>query len=165
MPTRAQLSKAAEQSGEHTPLMIAALEGDLETVNALLSLKANVNVPDNEGRTALMFAVVNSHAEIVEALLRAGARVNARARDGGTALMLAASNGNAQITRLLLNNGAKTGYRYVSTGETAADLAADRGHTEVVEILQMRTPRKNPVSNGGQSRNTRGGEHENSLSN
>jgi uncharacterized protein len=152
VPTRAQLSKAAEHRDEHTPLMRAALEGDTETVGALLASRANVNAKDNEGRTALMFAVVNSHADSVKVLLRAGARVNARARDGGTALMLAAMNGDAEITQILLNNGAKTGYRYISTGKTAATLAADRGHSAIVELLQRRVTGENRDSSRSQSR-------------
>jgi ankyrin repeat protein len=143
VPTRDQLSKAAEHKDEHTPLMIAALEGDTETVRTLLAHGARVNAKDNEGHTALMFAVINSHSEIVKALLRAGARVNARAGDGGTALMLAATNGDAEITQILLNDGAKTGYRYTSTGQTAATLAADRGHIAIVELLQKRVASEN----------------------
>ena len=141
MPTRAELSKAAEQREEHTPLMIAALEGDTGTVADLLAVRTNVNAKDNEGRTALMFAVVNSHPKIVKALLRAGARVNARARDGGTALMLAASNGDIEIARMLLKKGAKTGYSYVSTGQTAAAIAAERHYEDLVELLQKRVVR------------------------
>jgi len=76
MPTRAELSKAAEHEDEHTPLMIAALEGNTEAVKNLLALGGRVNAKDNKGHTALMFAVINSHTEIVKALLRAGARVN-----------------------------------------------------------------------------------------
>jgi uncharacterized protein len=136
MPTRADLSKAAEHKNEHTPLMIAALEGDMEAVDYLLAGGAQVNAKDNEGRTALMFAVVNSHPKIVKALIRAGAHVNARASDGGTPLMLAAANGDASITRMLLNSGAKTGYKYASTGDTAKKLASDRGHNAVVELLR-----------------------------
>ena len=163
MPTRADLSKAAEHQDEHTPLMIAALEGDLGAVNDLLSGGGRVNAKDNVGRTALMFAVVNSHPKIVKVLLRAGAHVNARAHDGSTALILAAMNGDAEIVQVLLNHGAKTGYRFVSTGKTAAALAADRGHSEVVELLQRPFPVKEPVDNQRQSRNSRG-KHENTLS-
>jgi ankyrin repeat protein len=138
MPTRAELSKAAEHTDEHTPLMRAALEGDSGSVKGLLAGRVNVNVRDNEGRTALMFAVINSHSKIAKTLLEAGAHVNARARDGNTALMLAAMNGNAEITELLLNEGARIGYKCPSTGKTAADLAADRGHTGIAKLLQER---------------------------
>src|SRR5688572_14372290 len=163
MPTRVELSKAAEHADEHTPLMIAALGGDLADVNDLLSIGGRLNAKDDVGRTALMFAVVNSHPKIVKALLRAGAHVNARAHDGSTALMLAAMNGDAEIVRILLNNGAKIDYRFVSTGKTAADVAADRGHSEVVELLQRPFAVKERVDNQRQSRHSRG-KHENTIS-
>jgi uncharacterized protein len=152
MPTRADLSKAAEHQDEHSPLMIAALGGDLAAVNDLLSIGGRLNAKDDVGRTALMFAVVNFHPKIVKALLRAGAHVNARAHDGSTALMLAAMNGDAEIVQVLLNHGAKTGYRFVSTGKTAAALAADRGHSEVVELLQRPFPVNHRVGNQRESR-------------
>ena len=163
MPTRADLSKAAEHQDEHTPLMIAALEGDLGAVNDLLSGGGRVNAKDDVGRTALMFAVVNSHAKIVKVLLRAGAHVNARAHDGSTALMLAAMNGDAEIIQILLNNGAKAGYRFVSTGKTAAALAADRGHSEVVELLQQPFRSNIGSATRGNRANLRG-KHENTIS-
>lgn len=46
MPTRAQLSEAAEQRCGHTSLMLAALEGETETVKSLLSSGADVNEKD-----------------------------------------------------------------------------------------------------------------------
>jgi ankyrin repeat protein len=52
--------------------------------------------------------------------------------------MLAAANGDVEITRMLLKAGAKTGYKYVSSGATAASLAGQRGHTNIIELLQRR---------------------------
>ena len=142
MPSRADLSAAQESKSGHTLLMIAALQGDTVVVKHQLACGAAVNAKDDEGRTALMFAVANSHAEIVKTLLHAEARVNARARDGSTALMLAAANGNVEITRMLLEAGAKTGYRYVSSRATAASLAVQKGHTEILELLHNRVTGK-----------------------
>jgi len=83
-----------------------------------------------------MFAVINMHTRTVKALLDLGADVNARAHDGGTALMLAASCGDEEIVRLLLNKGADVSGHYVATGKTAADLAAEKGHTAIIELLK-----------------------------
>ena len=90
MTTRAQMSESAEHEEGHTALMLAALEGQTETVKRLLEGGADINVRDDEGRTALMFAVTNLHTDSVKALLEHGADVNTRNNDGCTALILAA---------------------------------------------------------------------------
>ncbi len=122
--------------------MCAALEGQTEEVRTLLTKGADVNAKDDEGRTALMFAVINLHLDTAKALLEHGADVNARADDGGTALMLAASCGDAGIVRVLLDKGADLKGSYVQTGKTAATLAAEKGHTPVVDLLKRASARK-----------------------
>jgi ankyrin repeat protein len=142
MPTRAQLSEIEADKEWHTPLMRAALAGDTEAVKVLAAKGEDVNAQDHAGRTALMFAVINMHTDAVSALLDLGADVNVRARDGGTALMLAASCGDEGLTRLLLDKGADVSGRYVATGKTAADLAAEKGHAAIVKLLDRATARK-----------------------
>lgn len=123
----------------HTPLMCAALAGDTETVKTMLRRGASINLRDNEGRTALMFAVVNHHHATVEAILQFGADVNIQDCNGGTALMLAASGGDAEITQMLLNTGANFQACYVLTGKTAISLAAERGYSNIVELIERKT--------------------------
>ena len=122
--------------------MCAALAGDTEAVKDLVAKGADVNAQDDEGRTALMFAVINMHHGTVKVLLESGADVNVRANDGGTALMLVASCGDEEIVRLLLDKGADVSGRYVSTGATAMDLAAEKGHAAIVELLKRAAARK-----------------------
>jgi ankyrin repeat protein len=142
MPTRANMS-AAERYKEHrTDLMFAALEGKTETVKALLSQGADVNVKDDAGRTALMFATINLHSETVQVLLEHGADVNTQDNYGETALMLAASSGSTDIVRALLDNGADVNARLIATGKTASTLAEERGHTVIMELLKSRAQRR-----------------------
>lgn len=57
-----------------TPLMTAASAGNLETVRALLELKADPSVRDRHGQTALRMATVKGHVKVVETLRELGAR-------------------------------------------------------------------------------------------
>jgi ankyrin repeat protein len=136
----------------HTALMCAALKGDTEVVKKLLLRGADVNSKDDEGRNALMFAVINMHYDTVNMLLKHGANVNARANDGGTALMLAASCGDPRIVRALLNAGADLNATFVTTGKNAVSIAADRGCTDIIELLNMAMVRKQPGNHENRAR-------------
>jgi ankyrin repeat protein len=138
MATRAQMSESAEHEGGHTKLMLAALEGQTETVKTLLESGADVNEKDDEGRTALMFAVTNMQTDSAKALLEHGADVNVTANDGSTALMLmlAASSGDSEIVRDLLSKGADVSAKFTQTGKTALMLAKEKGYTDIVQLLE-----------------------------
>lgn len=137
MPTRAQLSEVAEHQGGHTPLMVAALEGETATVKRLLSGGADVNERDEGGRTALMFAVSNRHGDCAKALLEHGADLNAKANDGATALILAVSSGDCEVVQDLLSKGADVMAKVPQSGKTAWEIAKEKGYSEIVRLLEV----------------------------
>ena len=71
-----------------TALMIASYKGSVDTVNALIQAKADVNVQSENGWTALMYAVCGGHTDIVNILIEAGSNVNVQNKDGDIALLL-----------------------------------------------------------------------------
>jgi ankyrin repeat protein len=98
----------AEQNGVGaTPLHIAASDGDIDAVTALLSIPGlPVNVRDRDGETPLMVAAREGADEIVEALLTAGADVTIRSNSKKTALALAFEAKSEDTILTLLGAGA-----------------------------------------------------------
>jgi ankyrin repeat protein len=86
--------------GGATPLMFAALYGDLNLLRDMLKGGANANARNDAGATALMWAV--SDLARTRLLVEHGADVNVRSADGRTALMIAAGLHNGTETVKLL---------------------------------------------------------------
>jgi ankyrin repeat protein len=88
-----------------TPLMQAALYGDVDSVRLLLDNGADPNIANEAGATALMWAA--DDIEKTRLLLDRGADVNARSADSRTALLIAAGRfGSREVVKLLLDRGA-----------------------------------------------------------
>lgn len=132
-----EVAEEDDRGESWTPLMLAAAEGHQDIVSTLLAAGANAHTRNGLGRTALMFAAFRGYAGIVEDLLRAGADPNVVPDDGTghTALMAAAGVGHAEVVKLLLANGADKTQRDAE-GMTALELAKDRGHDDVAQLLR-----------------------------
>ena len=92
-------------SRRHSPLALAALQGQIHLVDYYLSLPAvDVNVWDGRGDTALMFAIKIKNREVAR-LLATSSRVDLRVRnsEGRTAADVAAEwwKGNSALRSLL----------------------------------------------------------------
>jgi ankyrin repeat protein len=90
-------------SYKETPLMYAALLGDLPRTQRLLSKGAKVNQP---GWSALHYAAIKGHAKVVALLLSKGALVNEPSPDGDTPLILAVKSGDVPTVQALIGAGA-----------------------------------------------------------
>jgi len=79
-----------------TPLMVAALDGDLAEVQQLLDSGADPNATNDAGATALMWAFAD--AKKTELLLARGAKPDTRSLDGRSALIIASGFRGSQAT-------------------------------------------------------------------
>ncbi|XP_010884133.2 ankyrin repeat and SAM domain-containing protein 6 isoform X2 [Esox lucius] len=87
-----------------SPLMIAAVSGQLEVVQLLVEKSADVDKQDGvHGWTALMQATYHGNKEVVKYLLSQGADVNLRAKNGYTAfdLVMLLNDPDTELVRLL----------------------------------------------------------------
>lgn len=73
---------AADYTGGATALMLAARNGSMAAVDALIEAGANVSAATPQGTTVLMQGVANNSVTIVAALLNGGANPNAVDRSG-----------------------------------------------------------------------------------
>ncbi|TAM45192.1 MAG: ankyrin repeat domain-containing protein [Burkholderiaceae bacterium] len=94
--------EARNKAGE-SPLMIAALHGQIDMVRELIAKGADINKP---GWTPLHYAATRGHLEIMSLLLEHSAYIDAASPNGTTPLMMAASYGTPAAVKLLLDEGA-----------------------------------------------------------
>jgi len=122
----------------NTPLHYAAINGDIEIVEMLLSRHANINAENKYGNTPLHNAVESKKMEIIELLLKKGANVNARNSNNLTPFQLAVEEGREEIIKLLLQHGATVNSAYTGTyreGYTPLCIAVEEGYEKVVKLL------------------------------
>ena len=120
----------------HSALMVAADQGLVDVMRALLVGGASVNARNSAGETALLLAAGGyreTQPEAVRLLLDAGAEVDARTHSGATALIRAASR-KPEALPLLLERGADVNAA-TANGWTALMVAAELGHDAHVRRL------------------------------
>ena len=134
----------ATDSRGFTALMLAASQGHVAMVQALLAAGADVECKSEMGFRPLMLSAEKGHVPVAKILLRKKAALEATNSFQSTALHLAVLGGNIDMVLLLLSNGANREARD-SKGETAITLAFAWPH--VAKLLKTYKP--------GQSQETR----------
>lgn len=128
---------APTQKGE-TPLMLAAIKGNIDLAKALLEKGATVNAPSTHGWTALHYSASTGQTEMTRFLIKQGALVNVRAKQGVTPLYLAARISAAKTVEVLLEAGAdKTLCN--DQGISPEAIAKKRGAIELSQKLAIKT--------------------------
>jgi rhodanese-related sulfurtransferase len=89
-----------------SPLMVAALEGEQQLVDALLAAGADPKQVNDDEHHALWFACVNGDIGLVEKLISCGSDINNRNINGVTCAIYAASTGKLEVLKTLVEAGA-----------------------------------------------------------
>ena len=117
-----------------TALHYVAMEGNTELTTLLLNLGANINHPDNLGRTPLFWAASGNHPDTVQILANNKARLEQQSNNGRTPLHEASARGHKEATELLIKLKAKPEARE-HTGATALHLAAANKQHATLRVL------------------------------
>ena len=117
-----------------TPLLTAAHIGQLACMQVLLDAGADMNRPDQKGRTILYWAAGGGHVKAVELLLAYGADVQGWNSSDRDPLFVATAHNHRACVRTLLAAGCPiiTGRAY---GHSALNCAAHMGHADILGYL------------------------------
>ena len=119
-------------SVDESPLMLAALRGDLPLARALIARDADVN---KTGWAPLHYAASRGHIPMIDLLLEHHAYIDAESPNRTTPLMMAAGYGSVQATRILLRAGADATLKNAE-GLTALDFAMGFGKADSAAALR-----------------------------
>ena len=117
-----------------TPLMVAAMHGDLELVRALIGHLTDICAKDRAGHSALYYAVNAQKIEIVDFLLNLTPNLELAYGDSGELLSLALGSPNAKISQYILSKLPR--FEQWSPGALKAlDAALRAGDRDAVRLL------------------------------
>ncbi len=121
--------------GGRTALMYNAFRGQLDIVELLLRLGADINVG---GNAVLMLVTPQCYMNVIRLLISAGADVNVKNKYGDTALAVAIFVGSTTIITLLIEAGADISAKN-KKGKTAFDFAHKYGKLVYVSMMEEQT--------------------------
>lgn len=125
---------------DFTPLMLAAMNGEVEIADILIEFGARVNEPDPDNGSALCVAAYtfivpqDDPDRLVRLLLENGAHTEIGNGSGMTPLMYAAREGKETTVRILLDAGANAAHTDVR-GWSPLMFAVRSGNPEIVRMI------------------------------
>ncbi|OUZ99152.1 MSP domain [Macleaya cordata] len=124
-----------------TEIHAAAAFDQIEKLSRLIGEACERGGPldcrDRKGRTPLHLAASKGNLRCAKVLVEAGADKNAKSQDGRTALYRSVENGDRPMVELLMEMGVDPTIPTAVRGRSAIEAARDKGHKEIVEILEQ----------------------------
>ncbi len=130
---------ALNTQGE-SPLMLAALKGQLELAVRMVEKGADVN---KTGWTPLHYAATTGQLQLIRLLIENHAYIDAESPNGSTPLMLASMYGTPEAVKLLLDEGADPTLKN-QQGLTAVQFAQRASRPDAVELITKSIRAKRP---------------------
>ena len=125
---------------DESPLMLAALQGQLALAKALIDKDADVNKP---GWAPLHYAATKGDVPMIALLLDNDAYIDAESPNRSTPLMMAAMYGSTDAVKTLLEAGADPLLKN-EQGLTAFDFAFKANRAEVADAIAATIRAKQP---------------------
>ena len=141
-----------------TPLILAAMSGNVEIVAELLETESKKKQPeDHNGRTPLHYAASNGHLRAFQMIVEKFGEWKLKDIDGYTPLHEAACNGHFEVCKFIVEmtkNYCPNGFilnELNEYGVTPFQRAAEGGELEVCKLLIDNAANKNPETKNGRT--------------
>lgn len=128
-----ELVNAQNEQG-YTPLILAAYNGQLEMVKALIKNGADLDQSFTQG-AAIHGAAFKGHLEIVKLLVESGAKLDVPDKNHTTPLMYATLFKHTEVAKYLYENGADPLHQDI-TGNSALSYAESLNNTELLTLFK-----------------------------
>jgi ankyrin repeat protein len=115
----------------YTAFTYAAVTGKALIARLLLNHGADPRLASRENKSPMIYAIERGHPEVVLALVESGVNPRKKTASGATPLTCAVTEGHAELTKKLLGMG----IQFPSDWDDPVTLAADNGHTIIVDLL------------------------------
>ena len=126
-----------------------ALTSDLLSVEDLIRLGADVDIPNDQGATPLHLAAMYSRSDVAGSLIAAGAKVNVQDKLGRTPLHSAVASGSKGVFHILLTNRNLNIDQQSLDGSTALMLGARHLNNDFVHEMLRADANANLLDKNG----------------
>ena len=114
---------------------VAPMRIDVLSVEDLLRLGADVNLPNDQGATPLHLAATYSRSDVASRLILSGAQINSQDRHGRTPLHCAVASGAKGVFQILITNHNLNINQQSVDGTTALMLAARHLNNDILNDM------------------------------
>ena len=132
-----------------TPLMNAAMNGNVQAVELLIKRGADPSLKNNLGWNSLHFAALRGDTDIISLIHTRMPDIESLNGEGATPLLVAAYNGKLHAVKWFLERGANAAYED-NGGWNALHSAASSGDPETIDHILTHVPNiESKTANGG----------------